>query len=490
MNQTFLRLQWLAFWRSKNTGKSIVVSILLGLSLLYLFANLLIASFFLDKILGRFFPDKEVINAFNGLLLYYFLFDLLMRFQLQELPTLSVKPYLNLPVRKNAIVNYLSFTSLWTGFNLSVFLLTVPFLIKVLLFRGEGYLFFALLFSIAGLTLFNHFFSLWIKRKINLNAWILVIFLCVLGSIIWADFYTSIISVSSVSQFLFNAIINNPYLAFAPALLGISMYVINRNFLKKNLYLDELSKEKTSSNLAADIPFLQNFGIAGELAALEIKLILRNKRPKSTLIMCAVFMLYGLMFYRRGAPGETIMIIAGMMMTGIFIINYGQFMFSWQSAHFDGILANKITARDFYKSKFLLFTLFSTLTLLLTAPYAYFGWKILLTHAMLYLWNIGISSLIVLAFANWNYKYIDLSKGSSFNWEGVGASQFIIGVPLFVVPILFYLLIAWLFNPIAGIISLGFIGLIFILTRQFWLNVLIKNFKNKRYTIAAGFRDH
>ena len=138
MNRAFLQHQWIAFWRSKNTGKSIAVSIILGLTLLYFFANLLIASFFLDKILEKVIPGREAIDSFNGLLLYYFLFDLLMRFQLQELPTLQVKPYLNLPVGRNKIVNYLSLTSLWTGFNLSPFLLTGPFLLKVLVFEGHG----------------------------------------------------------------------------------------------------------------------------------------------------------------------------------------------------------------------------------------------------------------------------------------------------------------------------------------------------------------
>jgi len=123
-------------------------------------------------------------------------------------------------------------------------------------------------------------------------------------------------------------------------------------------------------------------------------------------------------------------------------------------------------------------------------PYAYFGWKILLTHGMLYLWNIGVSSLIVLAFANWNYKYIDLSKGSSFNWEGVGASQFIIGIPLFITPMLIYFFISWLSNPVAGILALGFIGLVFILIRPYWIAKLVGSFKNKRYKIAEGFREH
>ncbi|MBC7912481.1 MAG: hypothetical protein H7Y07_00010 [Pyrinomonadaceae bacterium] len=487
-NRIFFHHQYTAFWRSKNTGKSMAVSIFKGLSLLYLFANLLIVSFFLDKILDKAIPERETIDAFNCLLIYYFLIDLLMRFQLQELPTLSVKPYLNLPISRNKIVKYLSLTSLFTGFNLSPFLLTVPFLLKVLLFEGDGTTFFALVISIAGLTLLNHFFSVWLKRKININAWFVVGFLCVLAGIMLADFYLNTVSIFSFSGILFDAIIHHPYLALLPILLAFGMYLINHKFLKSNLYLDELYKENASERSTAEFSFLSRFGMAGQLAALELKLILRNKRPRSTLITSMVFMLYGLIFYPTRSHDSSMSIFAGLMMTGMFIINYGQFMFSWQSAHFDGVLASNISPKDFFKSKFLLFTLLSTITLILTTPYVYFGWDVLLAHAMLYLWNIGVSSLIILAFANWNYKYIDLSKGSSFNWEGVGASQWIVGIPLFVLPMGVYQLIKWWYDPTTALLILGFIGLAFILSRSFWLNKLLNAFTAKRYVIAEGFR--
>lgn len=490
MNRQFLQHQWTAFWRSKNTGKSMAVSIVLGLTILYFFANLLILSFFLDKILDKVFPSREVIDSFNGLLLYYFLTDLLVRFQFQELPTLRVKPYLHLPVKKNKIIKYLSLTSLWSGFSFAPFILTLPFLLKVLVLDGRVTEFFALLISIAGLTLFNHFFSLWLKRKVNMNAWFMLGFLLSLTAIVLADIYVPGISIFSFSRVIFNTILRIPVLSFVPLLISVAMYLIHHRFLKSNLYLDELRKERQSEKTTTDITFLRGFGIVGELAAIEIKLILRNKRPKSTLITSLFFMLYGLLFYTKTNPNESLMIFAGLFMTGIFIINYGQFMFSWQAAHFDGILSSRISVEDFFKSKFLLFTLFSTATLLLTTPYVYFGWKILLAHTMLYLWNIGVSSLIVLLFANWNYKYIDLSKGSSFNWEGVGASQFIIGIPLFIFPLVVYFLTSLIFNQITAMLALGFVGLLFIVTRQFWLAKLVKLFKDKRYTIAEGFRNH
>ena len=54
-----------------------------------------------------------------------------------------------------------------------------------------------------------------------------------------------------------------------------------------------------------------------------------------------------------------------MYMTGAFIVSYGQYMFSWQASHFDGLLVNKIAFADFLKGKYLLFTIISTAFFLL-----------------------------------------------------------------------------------------------------------------------------
>lgn len=463
----------------------------MAILILYLFANLVLLSFFLDKILESAFPDLDVITAFSSCLLYYFLLDILMRFQLQELPTMSVKPYLNLAIKKSQIVNYLSFISLASGFNLAPFILTLPFLVKIVI-PQEGYTVFGgLLLAIAGFTLFNHFFSLWLKRKINLNAWWMLGFMAVIALLAFLDFKLHLISFSAISTSVFNGIMARPFLAVVPVLAGLLMYFINYYFLKSNLYLDELHAATTSNKSGTDIPFLNRFGKSGDLVANELKLILRNKRPKSAVMMCFFFLFYGLIFYNNPSMGTgyAAPIFCGMFMTGIFIINYGQFMFSWQSSHFDGLMVNKISAEDFFKSKLLLFTIFSTVSLILTIPYVYFGWKIILIHLIMYLWNLGVNSLLVLYFANRNYRRIDLSKSASFNWEGVGASQWILSIPLLITPFVVFFPLQWLGYPDAGLTLIGVTGLTFIVTRQFWVNKLVKIFNEKRYTIGEGFRN-
>ena len=490
MTLTFLIHQSKAFWRSKNTGKSIAIRVVMGILIIYLLLNILVVAFFLDRILAKTYPDQETIQSFNAFILYYFLVDLLMRFQLQELPTLSVRPYLHLPVKKNQIINYLSLTSLGTAFNLNPFLLSLPFLIKVVLpAQGQAGLW-AMLLSIAGLTLSNHFLSLWIKRKVNLNAIWMLIFFGTLILFVSLDFYFKLFSISSLSAGLFNSVIAEPAYCLVFLLIALILYLINYRYLKSNLYLEELHTADVSHKSSTEIPFLGRFGLAGDLTANELKLILRNKRPRSVIMMSLFFMFYGLIFYTRPEyTGYTAIVFCGMFMTGIFIINYGQFMFSWQSAHFDGLLVNRISTREFFRSKFLLFTFFSSLSFILTIPYVYFGWKVLIVHFIMYIWNLGVNTLLVLYFANRNYRRIDLSKGATFNWEGVGASQWLLSIPLLLGPFLIYYPLNLMGHAEAGLIMIALIGSLFIISREFWMSKLIREFQKKRYTIAEGFRN-
>lgn len=491
MTLSFFQHQWKAFWRSKNTGKSVAVRVVMAFLTLYLFLNIILVAFFLDEILDELFPSETVISAFNAILLYYFLMDILTRFQLQELPTLSVRPYLTLPVTRKQIVNYLSVCSLWTPFNIAPLLLTLPFLLKQVLPYHGAAIFFGYLVSIIALTLFNHFFSLWFKRKVNINSWFLLAFVVIVVLLGLLDFHWEVISFSNISRYVFNGIYAVPLMCLVPVILATVIFFINYSFLKNNLYLDELRSDSSGEKSSTDIAFFNKFGIAGQLAALELKLIMRNKRPGSSLKICGLMMFYGLLIYTNPAygTGQGWKIFVGMFMTGIFIINYGQFMFSWQSSHFDGIMAQKVKAADFFRSKFILFYCFSAVAYILTIPYVYFGWEVLLIHSVMFLWNIGVNTLIVLFFATRNYKRIDLTKGSSFNWEGVGASQWILSIPLVLLPYVIYLPFSLFGLQMWGILLLALSSIALLITRNYWLGLLVEEFNEKRHTIAEGFRN-
>jgi hypothetical protein len=492
MISTFISHELKAFWRSKNTGKTIAIRVVMALLILYLLCCVLVIGILLDRFLKNALPKDDVLVSFCGVILIYYLFDLMMRLQLQELPTLRVQPYLQLPVKRNSLVLYLAFTALLSVFNLWPFILFVPFVIKVIAAHSGGLAAFAFIISIAGLAVFNNYLALYIKRKANLNGWIFLIAIAIVALIGLSDFYWHLFSVRKLSFLFFGNLIHQPLLALIPLALAAIMYYLNFLYLKDNLYLEELGSRKASAyKSSTEYPVLNRFGHIGDLVANEIKLILRNKRPRSALVMGLFFMCYGLFFYGRPGPtgADGFKVFVGMFMTGIFIISYGQFLFSWQAAHFDGILVSKVKFSDFLKAKFLLFTFVSTVAFLLTTPYVYFGWKTILIHFVMYLWNIGVNTTVVLFFANRNYKRIDLSKGASFNWEGVGATQMLLSFPLLLLPYLVYGPLAIFHHSDIALGLLAATGIAFILTRSFWIKKLEADFYSKRYKIAEGFRD-
>ncbi len=489
MTSTFFQHELKAFWRSKNTGKSIVIRVVMGLMVLYLLGIVCVIGFNLGKLLEGFKGD--VVVSFSGIILLYYLFDLFMRLQLQELPTLRVQPYLQLPVKRNSLVRYLAFTALLSIFNLWPFILFVPFVVKTIATDSGSTVAFAFIVSIAGLTVFNNYLALYIKRKSNLNGWVFLIAAAAIILTGLSDFLWHLFSIRQISYLFFGSLITHPAFALLPVLLGAIMYYLNFSYLKQNLYLEELGARKAAKyKSSTEYPLLSRFGSIGDLTANELKLVFRNKRSRSAFIMGLFIMFYGLIFYTNPKMNtEGYKVFVSMFMTGIFIINYGQFMFSWQASHFDGLLVNKINFADFLKAKYLLFTVISTFFLLLTTPYAYFGWKTLLIEVIMYLWNIGVNTTLVLFFANRNYKRIDLSRGAAFNWEGLGGNQWILSLPLMITPFIIYGPFAAFHHGDIGLALLAIIGLIFIFTRNYWIKQLEADFHTKRYTIAEGFRN-
>ena len=487
---TFLNHQWKEFWRSRNKAGSIVAQVLMGFFILYFLAIAIVVGFGMEFFIGKIFPGQNTTVVFNGFIFYYFLIEFAMRMQLQELPTLSIIPYLHLKIKRRQIVNFLNIKSLFSLFNFLPLFIFLPFIITNIAAKFGPTTAFMYMLAILSVGFFNNFLILYLKRKAINNVMyfgVAIAFLMVCGGL---DYY-HYISLRDFSNTVFAAIAKFPFVAFLFCAAAALMFLLNSKYLFANLYVEELST-KNDKKVSTDYAFLNKFGRVGELAALELKLMLRHKRSRSSVFMGFFFLAYGLLIYKPEllkSDSFGLMLFAAIMMTGISILTYGQFMFAWQSSHFDGLLANKINFKDFIKAKFLLFTISCTIITLLASFYGFMSWKLLLMHLAAYLYNIGFGTVVVLYFATFNYKRLDITKSASFNWQGVGASQMILGLPFILLPILIYLPFGALNHPFWGLFAVGSFGLLMLLLRNFWIKVITNKFEKQRYKIAQGFRE-
>jgi len=487
---TLLSHQWKSFWRSRNSGKNLAVQIFIGFVVLYIAGSALFLGIALPHLLPKFFPGQDITRVFCGFILYYFTFDMLGRFMMQELPVLSVQPYLGQNIRRRQLVAFLNVRSLFYFVNLLPLFFFVPFIVIVIGAAHGSLVAACFTITILSFTLFNHFLILYIKRKTIINSWWLVIFLGAVGVLIALDYF-KIFSFHALSTTLFTRQITNPWLTIGFVILAIESFLNNARFLRKNLYFEEMTR-RGRQRQTTEYAWLQQWGLTGELVALNFRLIIRNKRPKSLALLSFAILLYGFIFYKPvylNSGHFQMILLAAMFITGIFIMNYGQFLFAWHSSYFDGMMTLPISVPAFIRSQFILFIAASTFSFVLASFYGLLSWKIIPVQLAAFLYNIGVNSVLSVYFATYSYKGIDLTRGAAFNYQGIGMVQWIYGLVLLGVPILLFWLLTWLGNWWLGVIVIGSLGLISLLLQNWWITVLTDQFLKRKHVILDGFRE-
>ncbi|MBS1654817.1 MAG: hypothetical protein JSU05_08235 [Bacteroidetes bacterium] len=485
-----LKHQWLSFWRSRNSGKSLGMQIFIGFITLYLMAVSLAAGLAMPKLIEKAAPGRNVTEVFAGFVLYYFSFDILMRFMMQELPTLTIQPYLTKNIRRKQLVQFLNLRSLFHFFNILPLFLFLPFSFLQISTQYGGMAASSFIFSILGLVIFNHFIILYIKRKTILSNWWMVGFFVTVVAVAFCD-YKGWISISHFSSAIFMKLLQNPWLTAVPLLMAFFAFINNNRFLYKNLYVEEMVKSGSKKS-SAEYTWLNRFGEEGELMSLDFKLILRNKRSRSVLMLSAIFLFYGFLFYKKPeieANHLGMLLVGAIFITGIFIINYGNFLFAWQSSHFDGLLTSRLKLRTYIKSKLTLFLVISSVSFVVTCFYGLISWKLLVIQLAAYLFNIGVISVMSVYMATFNYKRLELERSASFNYQGTGAAQWLYALLILLLPFVIYFPFSFLFNNWAGIAALGITGLTSLLLRDWWTDFLVKQFLKRKYLILEGFRE-
>ncbi|HEX4372034.1 MAG TPA: DUF5687 family protein [Puia sp.] len=487
---TLLSHQWKSFWRSRGAGKSVGVQIFIGFIILYILANAIVVGFTLSGIIKHQFPEQDAIKIFCGFILYYFAFDINMRFMLQDLPTLAVQPYLIQNIKRKTLVGFLNVRSLFTLFNLLPLVLFIPFATTNIAAHYGSAKAIIFILSIVALSVGNHFLVLFIKRKTVINSWWMVGFFILTITFIAADYF-NIFSIRKLSTSVFTALLRHSWLVILLLLWAFFSFYNNYLLLKKSLYLEDDAKS-SKANRISNYSWLQRFGIIGELVAIEFKMILCNKRPRYILMVSAFFILYGFIMYKPQAIDKNefgLILMGAIFITGIFIVNYGQFLFAWQSAHFDGMMTTDISIKEYIKSKIVLMIGISTITFLISLCYGFISWKIIPVEIAAYLFNIGIHTILVCLIATRNYKGLDITKKAAFNYQGVNATQWIYMLAIFLICTILYLPFALLINGWVGILALGILGIVFLLLHNWWLDIIVKQFKKNKYKILSGFRE-
>jgi len=484
----FLRLEWKQYFRSSYWQKNIVLNILLVLAALYFILLFLGGGIAMYPILKKMYPDQDPFVVFNGFLFFWIIGDLFVRFFFQKLPVMSVQPLLTLPIKRSTVVNFVLGKSALSFFNFLPLFFIIPFGL-VLIDKGYDISMIVIwMITLLLITLINNFVNFIIESLSSETELSFLPIIVLVGGLYGLNYF-GIISFSDLIAIGITSIINNPILLIVPITLLLAFYTLNYNVLRKKLYLDHSLKTKTKEATSTNLEWTKKFGDIAPFLQLDLKLITRNKRAKSAIWMLVLGLLYGLFFYPQKIymEMEFIFMFIGIFVTGIFLINFGQFIPAWDSSYYKLLMSQNIKYEKYLKSKFTLMVISVIIMFVLSIPYVYFGWKILLAHFAAAIYNIGVNSHVIMLGGSYNRKKIDLDQRAAFNFQGTGAVQWLIGIPLMLVPMGIFALLNFLVNfqtGVAVIIALGLMGIVF---HQKIMTHITQRYLNSKYRMIDAF---
>ena len=425
-------------------------------------------------------------------MVYLLMVDFLTRFTMTKLPVQEIKPFVLLPVGKNRVLrSYLVMNGL-SGYNLIWMFMLVPFGFGTL-FKYFGFV--GVLGFLVGywlLMLMNNYW--YIACRTLMNQHILYIFvpiavyaLLLVGLLVPETNY-----IGNFCMELGEGFFLWEWQAYLGVIAAIALMFSLCHAIQKRVVYKELSKTEVVKKLkkVQDYKFLDRFGEVGEYMRLEIKLLTRNKVPRTQF-----FMGFGIMFIFSIVLAFTDMYDGDFMRYFITVYNFdilgvmvlSQTM-SYEGNYLDGLMSRKESILNLLRAKYyvqcaLLFIPLIIMILPITEG------KISLLSALACIFlTSGFTFWTQMQLAVYNKLTLNLNTKLTGKNSGGNFFQTLIIMAGFFGPIIIIRpLIALLSETTAMLIILG-IGLAFTLTHPIWLRNIYQRFMKRRYENMEGFR--
>ncbi len=483
----FFRHKFLAFIRSQYSLHGKVSTIAEVFGKIYIFFSIGILAFNLDYVVGRIAPDQNIVRLIEKYFFFYILTDFIVRWIFQTRSNFNLTPYLTLPIKKKKLIRFLCFEEMLSIFNIYsiVFFAAASFHFVVPIYG----LLIGISWTISALSIV--FLVDYIVRYLQRNL-LLKVILVIAGVMVMLIFRYFDRSFTFEYSYL-QIFIIYPIFCLLPAssvlIVGTS-YVSYCNSKFYNEKVFKYRKRKMLQLKLADSLF-SYLGISGEFLRLELKLIIRNKRPRQFLVASLGMLCY--IYYSIVATAQkesNPILVYGMTSTGIGIgmMNYGQLMYGWEGSYFDLILTRPISFREYLRAKRLLLLLFCFLGLIIFLPITFFIPGFIKFLFLGFLTDAGVILPLLILWANYNRRVIHLQRTTLFNYEGINGAQFL-GMAVILVFISVILVpFTILGHSDTGLLVLGFIGLVSVVMGKQWDIFFEKVFKRYKYNIADSFR--
>lgn len=487
MIKQFLLLEWRSFTRAASLKTNVVLKIFMLLGAIY-FALAFIgagvgAYFLLEK------QDLNPLETVNKYIIYYLAADLVIRFMLQKMPSLAIRPLLPLNIKRNTIVHYVLGKSALSFFNFMHWFFFIPFAIVLIVKDHSAIHSLFWLKAMLCLIYANNFLAILIDKKDIVFYSIVAFFIALFG----LQHY-GIFDITIYTQPFFQGFYSTNYMFIVPLLVLVGLYYYTFRFFKSELYLDQSLSIKQQVASTENLTFLDKWGKLGTFLKNDIRLIKRNKRARTAVIMSVLFLFYGLYFImmlkNSPAAGEVMMVFAGVFITGGFLFSFGQFVPSWDSSYYPLMMTQNIPYKEYLDSKWWLIAVSTGLMTVLSTFYLYFGLDIYLGILACAVFNVGFNSHLVLLGGAYIKTPIDLTsnKNAFGDKKSFNLKVMLISLPKILLPVFLFLLGKWIYSNELGYLLIALVGISGLVFKNKVFTLIEKIYKKEKYAALSAYK--
>jgi hypothetical protein len=483
----FTYLQRKSIWRSQRIGAGIAARIFMGFFILYFGAIFLAIGFFFEEFIDEMDADTDPMLVLHQYLLYYLLFELVMRVIFQEVSEVKYRQLALLPVKRTSIIHFILRGTAVSFFNILPLFFIIPFGIRTMApdFGWLGTI--SWMFATIGLLLFNNYFALQIKHWVTKNTMLYIVPALVAGGIYLVD-SQGLLPISEYFHSLMMAVLKYS----APALLIWALTAFMYTLVHRRM----LSQAYVSGDLKTSKPFLEslNFdrlgdkGFFGVVAQLNLKLMFRNKRVRTQVIMGSLFLLYGLIIYNQDSTGRTMYLFWGLYMTGIIALSFAQYLWSYQGAYVELLWTLPIPLKKYLNAQYNFLIVACIATTLPSMLYYFLVPSVPMINGAAFLFNIGINIPFLMMASAYSKKKIDIASAGTFNMQGINGAQFLFVFIVLLAPLFIFAPFAIFKQHRLGYLILGILGIIGLLLKPLLIQSIAKLIQEKKYGLTEGFR--
>jgi len=484
MIKTFLFLERKAFFRSASFKLNLALKIIFGIIAAFYTVMVLALGVSVFYILKE--KKLEPLSAVNTYLIYWWVMDLVSRYFLQKSPIMYVKPFLTLPIRKRKIVSFFLGKTAISFFNIYPAFFFLPFSIVMIV---NGYPVMQVLswhVAIMALVFADNYLNLLMD---NLDRLFVGVFI-VLVSFAALQYY-GLLDITIYSTPVFQAFYNYPLVGFGMLIIPVLLYRYCFAYFKNNLRTDETVQPKVKEAQIENFTWLEKFGTLSTFLKNDIKLIIRNKRSKSTVLISVLFLFYGILILTNKAyQSETWKLFAGLFVTGGFLFTFGGLVPSWDSAYYPLMMSQNIRYKEYLASKWWLIVIATLISTILASFYIIMGWKVYLAIIAGGIYNIGVNAHLVLLGGAYVKTPIDLASGKKIlgDKKAFNAKTLLLTLPKLVLPLLIFYIFYHVWNVTAGYLSVAVLGILGLAFRNKMFSIIENIYKKEKYSTLAAYR--